>query len=138
MRISEASSISGLSAKSIRHYEAMGLLPKAPRRDNGYRDYSGDDVATLRFIARARGLGFSLPETKTLVSLWRDRRRPARAVKQIADGHIRTLEERICGLEEMVSLLRKLAGACRGNERPDCAILDALAELTDETSGRPC
>lgn len=127
MNIGAAAAASGVAAKMIRHYEAIGLLRPAPRRDNAYRDYGSRDVHELRFIGRARRLGFSIPEIGELLALWRDRGRPSREVKRIADAHIGGLEARIAELQAMAATLRDLAAACHGDDRPDCPILDDLA-----------
>lgn len=126
MRIGEASERSGVSAKMIRHYEAIGLLAPAARRDNSYRDFDARDVHDLVFIRRARDLGFSIEEIGRLLALWRDRARPSREVKDIAMRHVADMEARIAAMEEMVATLRHLADCCAGDERPDCPILGAL------------
>lgn len=126
MRIGEASERSGVSAKMIRHYEAIGLLAPAARRDNSYRDFDARDVHDLVFIRRARDLGFSIEEIGRLLALWRDRARPSREVKDIAMRHVADMEARIAAMEEMVATLRHLADCCAGDERPDCPILVAL------------
>jgi Cu(I)-responsive transcriptional regulator len=127
MNIGEASARSGVSAKMIRHYERIGLAPRAPRRDNNYRDYDGKHVVVLQFIRRARDLGFSLEETGELLALWRDRSRPSAKVKRLAEQHIADLEGRIAEMTAMANTLRRLAKACRGDYRPDCPILADLA-----------
>ena len=127
MNIGAAAAASGVAAKMIRHYEAIGLLRPAPRRDNAYRDYGSRDVHELRFIGRARRLGFSIAEIGELLARWRDRGRPSREVKRIADAHIGGLEARIAELQAMAATLRDLAAACHGDDRPDCPILDDLA-----------
>jgi MerR family transcriptional regulator, copper efflux regulator len=127
MRIGAAAATSGVNAKMIRHYEAIGLLRPAQRRLNDYRDYGERDIHELRFIARARRLGFSIQEIGALLALWRDRGRPSRDVKRIADAHIRELESRIAEMQAMAKTLRELVEACHGDDRPDCPILDDLA-----------
>jgi Cu(I)-responsive transcriptional regulator len=127
MNIGGAAAASGVTAKMIRHYEAIGLLRPPGRRDNAYRDYGDRDVHELRFIRRARRLGFSIPEIGALLALWRDRARPSREVKRIAEGHIAGLEARVAEMQAMANTLRHLVGACHGDERPDCPILDDLA-----------
>jgi Cu(I)-responsive transcriptional regulator len=127
MKIGEAAAASGVNAKMIRHYEAIGLLRLVERRHNDYRDYGERDVHELRFIGRARRLGFSIREIGALLALWRDRGRPSREVKRIADAHIRELELRIADMQAMAKTLRELVRACRGDDRPDCPILDDLA-----------
>ncbi|ONF97130.1 Cu(I)-responsive transcriptional regulator [Sphingomonas jeddahensis] len=128
MNIGQAAKDSGVSAKMIRHYEQIGLIPKAERRDSGYRDYSPADVHVLRFIRRARDLGFAVAEINDLLDLWRDRSRQSADVKRIAKAHIANLRERIASLEQMAGTLETLIDCCAGDERPDCPI---LADLED-------
>ncbi len=128
MNIGAAAEASGVNAKMIRHYEAIGLLPPPARRDNSYRDYGAQEVHELRFIGRARKLGFAMPEIAALLTLWRDKGRPSREVKRIASRHLDDLEERIAVMRSMASALRRLVEACHGDERPDCPILDRLEE----------
>jgi Cu(I)-responsive transcriptional regulator len=127
MNIGEAASASGVSAKMIRHYEAVGLLPAAPRTDAGYRRYDDADVHTLRFVRHARDLGFSIREIGELVALWHDRSRPSRQVKALAQAHIDELQRKAQQLLAMKATLEHLVQCCRGDERPDCPILDGLA-----------
>ncbi len=127
MRIGEAATRSGVSAKMIRHYESIGLLAPAARRDNSYRDFDARDVHDLTFIRRARDLGFSIEEIGRLLALWRDRDRPSREVKEIASAHIAEMEARIARMQEMVATLSHLAECCAGDDRPDCPILSGLA-----------
>lgn len=127
MQIGQAARGSGVSAKMIRHYEAIGLLPQADRRDSGYREYSQVDVHRLRFIRRARDLGFSIERIGILLRLWSDRDRSSAEVKALALVHIAELEEKIERLREMSATLGHLAGACDGDGRPDCPILHGLA-----------
>jgi MerR family transcriptional regulator, copper efflux regulator len=126
MNIGAASEASGVSAKMIRHYEAIGLLPPPARRDNSYRDYGAQEVHELRFIGRARKLGFSMPEIATLLALWRDRGRPSREVRKVAAAHLADLERRIAEMQGMASTLRHLVERCHGDARPDCPILEGL------------
>jgi MerR family transcriptional regulator, copper efflux regulator len=126
MNIGAASEASGVSAKMIRHYEAIGLLPPPVRRDNSYRDYGAQEVHELRFIGRARKLGFSMPEIAALLALWRDRSRPSREVRNLAAAHLADLERRIAEMQGMASSLRHLVQRCHGDDRPDCPILDVL------------
>ncbi len=126
MNIGAASEASGVSAKMIRHYEAIGLLPPPVRRDNSYRDYGAQEVHELRFIGRARKLGFSMPEIAALLALWRDRSRPSREVRNLAAAHLTDLERRIAEMQGMASTLRHLVQRCHGDDRPDCPILDVL------------
>lgn len=127
LNIGEASKASGVSAKMIRHYESLGLVPAAARTESGYRKYSGNDVHLLAFIARARDLGFSIPEISQLVSLWQDRTRSSAKVKALALEHVGRLEQKARQLLEMKATLEKLARSCHGDHRPDCPILDTLA-----------
>jgi Cu(I)-responsive transcriptional regulator len=127
MNIGQASRASGVSAKMIRYYEEIGLIRPTGRSMSNYRIYGDDEVHVLRFIKRARSLGFSLEETETLLKLWQDRSRTSAAVKEIATGHIADLERRINEMQAMVNTLRHLAHCCGGDQRPDCPILDDLA-----------
>jgi len=127
MKIGAAAAASGVNAKMIRHYEAIGLLGPAARRENAYRDYGERDIHELRFIRRARRLGFSIAEIEALLALWRDRARPSREVKRIAEAHIGDLEARVADMQAMAKTLAKLVAACHGDDRPDCPILDDLA-----------
>jgi len=126
MNIGAASATSGVSAKMIRHYEAIGLLRPAARRQNSYRDYGSHDVHELRFIGRARKLGFSMTEISGLLALWRDKGRPSREVKTIAERHVAELERRIAEMRGMADTLRDLVRCCRGDDRPECPILADL------------
>lgn len=127
MNIGDAAERSGVSAKMIRYYEGVGLLPRAARRANGYRDYGEGDVSVLQFIRRTRDLGFSLEEVSALLALWRDRKRPSREVKRLAEAHIADLEARMAAMRGVVRTLRQLTEHCHGDERSDCPILDDLA-----------
>ena len=127
VNIGAAAAVSGVTAKMIRHYEAIGLLRPAERRSNAYRDYGERDIHELRFIRRARRLGFSIAEITELLALWRDRGRPSREVKRIAEAHIGDLQSRAAEMQAMANTLRKLVAACHGDDRPDCPILDDLA-----------
>lgn len=126
MNIGEAAKASGVNAKMIRYYEATGLLRTAARRQNGYRDYSRADVHELRFIRRARSLGFATAEIVALLSLWRDRSRGSRDVHALASRHVADLEARIAEMQAMTETLRDLVTACHGDDRPDCPILEDL------------
>jgi MerR family gold-responsive transcriptional activator of gol and ges genes len=126
MRISEAARQSGVSAKMIRYYESIGLLAPASRRDNSYRDFDARDVHNLRFIRRARALGFSVEEITRLLALWRDKSRSSRDVKVIASTHVAELRQRIAELQAMVTTLEHLSAHCHGDQRPDCPILSDL------------
>ncbi|MHB2210214.1 Cu(I)-responsive transcriptional regulator [Methylobacterium sp. CM6257] len=127
LTIGEAARRTGVSAKMIRWYEATGLLPPAARSDAGYRHYGEADLHTLRFIRRARDLGFSIEAIADLLALWRDRDRPSAGVKAIAQEQIADLRRRIAELEGMARTLERLAEACCGDGRPECPILDDLA-----------
>ena len=126
MTIGEAADASGVTAKLIRYYEGIGLVPAATRTENGYRVYTAADVQTLRFIKRARSLGFSIKRIEQLLALWHDRSRASAEVRTLALGHVAELEEKIHELHEMAETLRRLADLCRNDERPDCPILADL------------
>lgn len=134
MNIGEASKKSGVSAKLIRHYESIGLIPKASRALSGYRTYSDREVNILKFVKRSRSLGFSMEEIKKLVSLWRNKKRTSQEVKKLATKHIDELEQKITELQSMVETLKHLAMNCHGDDRPDCPILDELAAENPEKS----
>lgn len=127
MNIGQAAKISGVNAKLIRHYESIGIIPKASRSDAGYRTYSEADVHVLSFVKKARTLGFSMKEIKKLVSLWRNKSRASAEVKNLAIKHIDEMEKKILELESMVKTLKHLAKNCHGDHRPDCPILNDLA-----------
>ena len=126
MKIGEASIASGVSQRMIRHYEKIGLVPAASRRDSGYRDYDERDVHTLRFIGRARDLGFPIEEIRTLLGLWNDRHRSSADVKQLAVSRAAELKRKAKELDEMRRSLEHLAARCHGDDRPDCPILGGL------------
>jgi MerR family copper efflux transcriptional regulator len=126
LNIGEAAARSGVSARMVRHYESLGLLPKVRRTDSGYRQYGESEVHTLRFIRRARDLGFSMAEIAELLKLWQNRRRSSAAVKRIAQEHVADLERRIAEMTAMKETLEQLASSCHGDHRPDCPILDDL------------
>ena len=127
LNIGQAAAQSGVSAKMIRHYEALGLLPTVHRTDAGYRQYGEKEVHTLRFIHRARTLGFSMAEIAELLKLWQNKRRASADVKRIALAHVADLERRIAEMEAMRQTLQQLAHCCQGNSRPDCPILTELS-----------
>jgi MerR family transcriptional regulator, copper efflux regulator len=127
LNIGQAADASGVSAKMIRHYESIGLIPEAGRTFANYRLYSHHDVHALQFVRRARDLGFSLPEIKDLLGLWQDRRRKSADVRRIALEQVRELGARIAELESMRRTLQHLAASCHGDERPECPILDDFA-----------
>lgn len=127
MKIGEASAVSGISQRMIRHYEKIGLVPAAARRDSGYRDYDARDVHTLRFIGRARDLGFPIEEIRQLVALWNDRERSSFDVKTLALARAAELDRKARELDEMRRTLEHLAAQCHGDERPECPILGDLS-----------
>jgi MerR family copper efflux transcriptional regulator len=127
VNIGEAARLSGVSAKMVRHYESLGLLPRVNRTDSGYRQYSEAEVHTLRFIKRARDLGFSMEEIGELVGLWQNRRRASGNVRKIAQKHADELAQRIEAMQSMQRTLRHLIHCCHGDDRPECPILDDLA-----------
>lgn len=124
--IGEAAELSGVSAKMIRHYEGIGLIPQAARTFAGYRLYDDQDVHRLRFIKRARSLGFPIRQIEVLLALWSDRSRASAEVKRLAQQHAAELGERIAEMQAMQRTLEDLARRCHGDERPDCPILDDL------------
>jgi Cu(I)-responsive transcriptional regulator len=126
MNIGGAARASGVNPKMIRYYESIGLVRAAARRGNAYRDYGERDIHELRFIGRARALGFSMQEIATLISLWRDKERPSREVHKIAADHLAQLDLRIAEMKSMADSLRKLVCACHDDDRPDCPILEDL------------
>lgn len=128
MNIGQAAAASGVSAKMIRHYEAIGLLPAADRSTAGYRSYGEPEVHNLRFIRRARDLGFPLGEIGQLLALWHNRDRPSAEVKALALRHVAELDAKADALRAMSDTLRRLASHCHGDDRPDCPILDDLAQ----------
>ncbi|WHU04045.1 Cu(I)-responsive transcriptional regulator [Sphingomonas sp. NIBR02145] len=127
MNIGQAAQASGVSQRMIRHYEKIGLIPAASRRESGYRDYSDADVHRLRFIANARDLGFPIDEISTLLDLWNDRARSSAEVKALATARAEELRRKAEALEAMRRTLLDLAGRCHGDARPDCPILESLA-----------
>ena len=127
VRIGDAARLSGVSAKMVRHYEGLGLLPPVARTEGGYRLYGAADVHTLRFIKRARDLGFSMDEIAELVGLWQNRRRASASVRRVAQKHADELAQRITAMQEMQRTLQDLIHCCHGDERPECPILDELA-----------
>ena len=138
MNIGQAAKLSGVSAKMIRHYEQVGLVPAPARTDSGYRQYSEREVHTLQVIRHARDLGFSIPQIGELVGLWQNRRRPSRSVKSLAEAHIRALDEKAQELLAMKATLEHLVHCCNGDDRPECPILESLsAEPADEPTKTP-
>ena len=126
--IGVAAARSGVSAKMIRHYETLSLLPKVGRTASGYRQYGPNEVHTLRFVRRARELGFSMVEIAALLKLWQNRRRASADVKRIALSHVADLDRRMAEMATMKRTLETLADCCHGDGRPECPILDELAE----------
>jgi len=135
MNIGEAATRSGVSAKMIRYYESIGLITAPARTAAQYRVYAADDVHTLRFVRRSRDLGFSLDETRELLTLWRDKSRASADVKRLAMVHVSELEAKAAELKAMADTLRHLATHCHGDHRPDCPILADFA-ATSSTRGK--
>ena len=127
MNIGQASKATGVSTKMIRYYESVGLIRPADRTDSNYRDFGDRDINELRFIRRARNLGFSVEEIGKLLALWRDNARPSREVKEVAERHVAELDAKITEMQAMVDTLRHLARSCAGDDRPDCPILVDLS-----------
>lgn len=127
MNIGEAAKASGVSAKMIRYYESVGLIDPAARSEAGYRVYSENDLHVLRFIKRARTMGFPMERIETLLGLWRDGDRNSAEVKKLALGHVVELERQIAEMQAVADTLRKLAATCHGDNRPHCPILDDLS-----------
>lgn len=138
MKIGEAAAASGVSQRMVRHYEKIGLIAPAARRDSGYRDYDRRDVHTLRFIGRARDLGFGIEEIRQLLGLWQDRSRASADVKALALARAAELKSKARQLDSMRRSLERLASECQGNDRPDCPILQDLESEDDpaQWSGR--
>jgi MerR family copper efflux transcriptional regulator len=131
MNIGSIASETGVPTKTIRYYESIGLIPEPPRQDNGYRSYLPTHVEMLRFIQRARSLGFSLKDISKLLDLWQDSNRPSADVKELTLHHIEEIENKIKELESVRDSLKSLAGQCNGDDRPDCPILEDLAATKD-------
>ncbi len=125
--IGRASKESGVSVKMIRHYEAIGLMRKVARTYANYRVYGANDIHTLRFIKRARSLGFSMDDIRELLALWQNKSPPSASVKRIAGGHMEELQRRIAEMQSMVTTLEHLMHNCHGDGRPECPILEDLA-----------
>lgn len=128
LNIGQAAAGSGVSAKMIRHYEEVGLLPAASRTESGYRQYDQSDVQTLRFVRHSRDLGFSIEQIRQLLGLWQDRQRPSRQVRALAEAHIEELNEKLRELQAIKGTLQHLVHGCQGDERPDCPIIETLAD----------
>lgn len=138
MNIGEAARASGVSAKMIRYYESIGLVPEAARTQSGYRTYGNTEVQILRFIRRGRDLGFPVETINTLLALWRDRSRHSSDVKRLALDHVSELERKITEMQAMADTLRHLAHTCAGDGRPDCPILDDLGGMAGKASASCC
>jgi MerR family copper efflux transcriptional regulator len=137
MNIGEAAKASGVSAKMIRHYESVGLFPEAARTESGYRQYTDKEVSTLRFVRQSRDLGFSIEQIRELLGLWQDRRRPSRQVRALAQAHIEELDEKLEELQSMKATLEHLVHCCHGDDRPDCPIIESLAQERREQEKSP-
>jgi MerR family copper efflux transcriptional regulator len=129
MNIGQAASHSGVTAKMIRYYESIGLIAAVHRTQAGYRVYSSEDIHALRFIKRARNMGFSIDEARELLALWRDKTRASACVKSFALKHLTELEAKIAELQAMAQTIKHLANSCHGDHRPDCPILADIADV---------
>lgn len=129
MKIGDIAKKSGLPAKTVRYYESIGLIPPAARAANGYRTYSESDLQILKFVQRARGLGFSVEDIASLLALWQDTHRASADVKALAVEHVARIEGKIRELESLRQALDHLAQRCHGDDRPECPIIDELADL---------
>lgn len=136
MNIGEAAAASGVSAKMIRYYESVGLIPAPARTEAGYRVYAEQEVHLLRFVRRARDLGFSVESIGRLLALWQDRSRASADVKRLALAHVEELERKARELQEMAATLKHLAATCHGDARPDCPIIAGLAEPGEPAPAR--
>lgn len=137
MHIGEAAARSGITAKMIRYYESIGLLSRVARSGSGYRTYAESDVDRLRFIRRARELGFSMEKIATLLTLWGNQRRASATVKNLALAQIQQLRTQIADLQSVLTTLEQLTRTCRGDHRPGCPIIDSLSGGDAKTSRRP-
>jgi len=131
MNIGEVAAETGVTAKSIRYYESINLIPAAERTEAGYRQYGDRDVQILHFIKRSRGLGFSVAEVAELLSLYQDRSRASGEVKRIVEARLSEIDQKISELESIRATLRTLADRCHGDDRPDCPILDDFAGISN-------
>jgi Cu(I)-responsive transcriptional regulator len=129
MNIGQAAQATGISAKMIRYYESIGLIVPAGRTASGYRTYTEQDLHTLRFVRRARGLGFSVEQMHELLALWRDRKRASSDVKRVALQHVEELERKAAELQQMADTLKHLARHCHGDDRPECPIIEELERV---------
>lgn len=127
MNIGQAATAAGVTAKMIRHYEQLGLIPEAARTDSGYRQYTAREVAVLTFIRQSRSMGFSIRQIAQLLTLWADDQRQSREVKALAAQHIAELDRRMQEMAQMKATLERLATGCHGDQRADCPILDELS-----------
>lgn len=134
MNIGAAANASGVSAKMIRYYEEVGLITPPDRNANGYRSYAKSNIHELKFIRRARDLGFTVEQISGLMHLWRDRSRASAEVKRIALEHVKALEAKQREIEEMANTLRHLADTCHGDGRPECPIIESLSDGCDHAS----
>ncbi|NVJ90288.1 MAG: Cu(I)-responsive transcriptional regulator [Methylocystaceae bacterium] len=130
MNISKVSKLTGVTAKTIRYYESINLMPEPARAPNGYRDYSDKDVDILKFIQSARKMGFPLKDVGNLLELWQDKNRASRDVRDLAKRHIEEVETRIQELQGIRDTLKNLVDCCHGDDRPDCPILNNFAKDT--------
>jgi MerR family copper efflux transcriptional regulator len=137
MNIGEAARASGISAKMIRYYESIGLVPAADRRDSGYRDYGEEDVYRLRFVRRARELGFSMHDIGELLALWSDRDRSTEEVRVVTRRHVAELEAQAVKIQEMVGTLRGLVAQCAKGDRPHCPIIVELGGGVETAPATP-
>lgn len=139
MNIGQVSEKSGISAKMIRHYEAVGLIPRAPKGPSGYRQYGTEDVMRLSFVRRARDAGLSIANINRLLRLWQDDKRTSREVKRMVQGHLLEIESRIESLISIREALAHLTKHCQGDERPECPIIEAFSAQGAEgrKSARP-
>ncbi|WP_438357113.1 Cu(I)-responsive transcriptional regulator [Kiloniella majae] len=128
MKIGQVAEVSGLPAKTIRYYESIGLIEPAGRNSSGYRAYQEKDIETLKFIQRARSLGFSINEVSALLTLWHDRNRASSQVKALAKQHVADMDRKISELQSMKDTLSNLIEKCQGDHRPDCPILNDFAK----------
>ena len=138
VHISMATRLSGLSARMIRHYESHGLLPGIARSESGYRLYDENDIHALRFIQRGRSLGFDMEQLTELLGLWRDQGRSSAQVRQLAQRHADALAQRIADMQAMQQTLQTLIHACHGDARPECPILDSLADHGGNHGSQAC
>lgn len=136
MNIGDAAKRSGVPTKTIRYYDEIGLIEPSARGENGYRDYDDRAVEFLRFVRHARGLGFSVEDCRTLLALYQDRNRASADVKAVAAAQLETIEAKIGELQSMKRTLKTLMQRCHGDDRPDCPILDGLADASAEETAR--